>query len=197
MSNTVFPTFTGLKWGVVKVPMHKTGIKETPSGREFRTRYMTYPRYLYKLSYEVLRETVGFTELQQLIGLFNTHGGSFESFLFPDPDDNAVTAQVVGTGTGSATQFQLVRTLGGFVEPVYAVNGSPSIYLDAVLQSSGYTISSSGLITFTSAPGNGVVVTWTGSYYWRVRFVQDRTEFVQFLKQLWEARSVELITTKP
>ena len=40
----------------------------------------------------------------------------------------------------------------------------------------------------------GLPVTWTGHFYWRVRFKQDETEVSQFLQQLWEARSVELIT---
>jgi hypothetical protein len=60
-----------------------------------------------------------------------------------------------------------------------------------------YTISASGVITFTAAPAAAAVLTWTGSYYWRVRFKQDATEFSQFMQKLWEARTVELITVKP
>jgi hypothetical protein len=124
MSNTVYPDFPGVTWPVVKRPMHKTGIKETPSGREFRTRYMTYPRYSIRLSYEWLTET----EMKQLVGLFNTHGGAFESFLFDDRDDRAVSNQVFAVGDGVTTSAQLVRTLGGFVEPVYDFNGTPQVY---------------------------------------------------------------------
>lgn len=124
MSNTVYPDFPGVTWPVVKRPMHKTGIKETPSGREFRTRYMTYPRYAIRLNYEWLSEA----EMRQLIGMFNTHGGAFESFLFDDRDDRAVSNQVFGVGDDSTTSFQLVRTLGGFVEPVYEFNGAPQVY---------------------------------------------------------------------
>lgn len=39
-------------------------------------------------------------------------------FQFVDPNDNAVVAQPVATGDGGTTVFQLVRTFGGFTEPV-------------------------------------------------------------------------------
>jgi hypothetical protein len=35
-----------------------------------------------------------------------------------------------------------------------------------------YSISATGLVTFTSRPG-AAALTWTGTYYWRVRFDQD------------------------
>lgn len=197
MSNAVFPSFTGLKWGSIKAPIWRNAARETPSMREYRTRFALYPRYLYKLSYEVLREKDGFTELQQLIGFFNLRNASFDTFLFTDPDDNAVVLQGFGVGNASTVAFQLAKAYGGFTEPVYDVNGTPSIYLNGVLQSSGYSISASGLVTFTTAPGAGVIVAWTGSYYFRVRFKEDSTEFAQFLYKLWEARRVDLITCKP
>ncbi|WP_428421972.1 DUF2460 domain-containing protein [Methylibium sp.] len=197
MSQAVFPTFIGLKWGGVRAPLWRTTLRSTPSGREFSTRNMVTPRYLYKLSYEVLREKDGFNELLSLESFFNLRNGAFDSFLYPDPDDNAVTAHSFGTGTGSATAFQLVRSRGGFVQPVYDLVAAPQIYVNGTLQVSGYTVSASGLVTFSSAPANGAALTWTGSYYWRVRFKQDSTEFSQFLFNLWEAKTVELITRKP
>jgi hypothetical protein len=54
--------------------------------------------------------------------------GGFDTFLFTDPDDNAVAAQTFGVGDGDQDAFQLVRTLGSFTEPVYDLNGAPSIY---------------------------------------------------------------------
>lgn len=199
MSSAVFPTFVGLKWGTSRTPMWKTAVRETVSGREYRTRFQATPRYLYKLSYEVLRETTGYAELKSLIGFFNNRAGAFDTFLYTDADDSAVTAQVFGAGDGASTQYQLVRTFGGFVEPVYDTNGAPAIYINGTLRTVGthYTINGSGGVTFTTPPASGAVLTWTGSYYWRVRFRQDQTEFSQFLQKLWEAKTVELITCKP
>jgi uncharacterized protein (TIGR02217 family) len=199
MSNAVFPTFAGLKWGVSRTPMHKTAVRETVSGREFTTSFMISPRYLYKLSYEVLRETVGFTELQQLLGFFNARQGSADSFLFTDPNDNAVVDQVFGVGDGASKDFQLARTLGGNVEPVYDTNGAPVIKIGVTTKTPGtdYTINATGGVTFAVAPANGFSIKWTGSFYWRVRFTKDLLELSEFMQDLWEAKSVEFITRKP
>ena len=199
MSSYVYPTLPGLGWSFIKTPLWKTGKSETASGREFRTRYQTYPRYTYKLTYEVLRERDGLTELQTLMGFFNKVNGSFDTFLFADPDDNAVTAQLFGTGDGVTTQFQLVRSRGGFAEPVFDLLGAPSVYINSTLRTPGtdYSLSATGMVTFTLAPPASTSLTWTGSFYWRCAFTLDSTEFDQFMAKLWSARTVEFRTVKP
>jgi uncharacterized protein (TIGR02217 family) len=184
-------------WPVKRTPLWKTTVKATPSGREWRTTAMAYPRYRYALQYEFLRSNAAWLEFQTLLGFFNARNGGYDTFLFTDQDDSSVTAQVFGTGDGVTTQFQLVRTLGGVVVPVYDLNGAASIYKAAVLQGSGYSISATGLVTFTVAPANGLALTWTGSYYWRVRFDGDELELSQFLRTFWSTGQVKLITVKP
>ena len=197
MSNSVYPTLPGLAWGLTRTPIWKTGRSETASGREFAVSYMTYPRYVYRLQYEFLRETGSFTELQTLVGFFNLMRGSFDSFLFLDPDDTAVTAQQFGVGDGVTTKFQLTRTRGGFAEPVFdLIAGTYAIYANDAIQNSGVSITN-GLVTFTTAPASNVVLTWTGTYYWRCAFINDTTEFSQFYQRLWEAKAVEFKTRKP
>lgn len=121
MSNDVFPTLPGLTFDFHRLPTHKTQIEESVSGAEYRGLQMLTPRYTYKATYEFLRDQrQGQDELRTLLGFFNSHHGSFDSWLFVDPDDFAVTNQLFGTGDASTLAFQLVRTLGGFAEPVYA-----------------------------------------------------------------------------
>jgi hypothetical protein len=120
VGNLVFPTLPGLMWGVSKTPQWTTKIQKAVSGKEFRSAWMSAPLYTFRLSYEVLREGSAFQELQQLAAFFNNVRGSFDSFLYSDPADNAVTAQQFGTGNGVATQFQLVRSYGGNTEAVGA-----------------------------------------------------------------------------
>jgi len=160
---------------------------------------MVFPRYRYKLSFTVLRQTTGFTEFSTLVGFFNARNGSFDSFLYTDPDDNTVTAQVLGIGDGSNKLFQLVRTFGGFVEPVYDANSAPLIYWDGVLKTLGthYTLGATGQVTFVAAPGAGVVVTWSGTYYRRMCFAQDTADFSKFLANLWELKTLEMVTVLP
>ena len=200
MSNAVFPTLPGLKWGVVRHPSFTTTKKRAVNGREYRASNMLYPDYLYKLSYEFLRDLrSGVDELRTLEGFFLQRYGSYDSFLWTDPDANSVTAQQIGTGTGSLTTFQLTTSWGGFALPVYDVNGSPQIYKAGVLQTltTHYNLGATGLVTFVSAPTAGQAITWTGSFYKRVRFDLDYLEFEKFMQQLWSAKSVDLRSVKP
>ena len=52
------------------------------------------------------------------MGFFLQLQGQFGTFLYTDPDDNAVTGQAFATGDGATTSFTMMRSLGGFLEPV-------------------------------------------------------------------------------
>lgn len=200
MSNAIYPTLAGLKFGVVRTPIFSTSIKTASSGREFRAANQLYPSWRYRLQYEFLRDLrSGVDELRTLAGFFLARQGRFDTFLFSDPDDNSVTGQQFGTGDGSTTAFQLLRSFGGFLEPVYDLNGSVQVYKAGVLQtlSTHYSVSSSGVVTFVAAPTAGQALTWSGSYYWRCRFEKDSSDFEKFLHQLWQTRSVEFRTVLP
>lgn len=196
MSNSVFPTLAGLGWSVFKSPASHTSIKEAVSGKESRGSYMLYPRWKWKLTYDILRQAVAYAELQSLMGFFLSRRGAFDDFLYTDPTDYTVTAQAFGTGDGVTTQFQLLRTVGGYSEPMQSINGTPTIYV-AGTPTSAFTIDvNTGIVTFTAAPTLGQALTWTGSYYFRVRFVEDMMEFEEFMYQLWQAKTVNLISVK-
>lgn len=196
MGNAVFPTLAGLTMEVTRTPTWNTTIKQAVAGNEFRYANQLYPIYEYRLEFEFLRDLrAGVDELRSIEGFFNARNGRFDSFLWTDPDDNAVTAQSFGTGNGSTTSFQLVRSFGAYSAPVWAPNGTPSIYRAGSLVTSGVTVSSTGLVTFSSAPSNGQALTWTGSYYKRVRFTRDSLELEKFMRDLWEAKKVEFRET--
>jgi uncharacterized protein (TIGR02217 family) len=198
MSNSVFPVLAGLEWSVTKTPMWRTKIQTSTSGKELRAAYMSYPVWKFAMSYAVLRADAANAELQNLMGFFNQRNGSFDSFLYTDPTDNSVTAQQFGLGSGAQTAFQITRTYGSFVEPVQNLNGSPAIYVGGVLKTltTDYTINSTGLVTFGTPPGNGVALTWTGSFYFRVRFLKDMADFDNFMYQLWQLKKCELQSIK-
>jgi uncharacterized protein (TIGR02217 family) len=198
MSNEVYPALPGLGIKVGKAPIWKTEVQQSVSGKELRGSFMAYPNYRLSLEYEVLRETGSFTELQTLMGFFNKRRGAFDDFLFTDPDDNAATDYQFGTGDGSTVAFQLMKSYGGFVEPVQNVNVLTNIKKAGVTQTSptNYSISSAGLVTFTTAPALGAALTWTGTYYWRVRFADDENDFEQFMRKLWLLKKVELRSVK-
>lgn len=200
MSNAVYPTLPGLAVGVQRsVLAPPVTVKTTPSRREYRARDATLPLYQYTLQYEFLRSRAALAELQTLVGFYNLRGGAFDSFLFTDPDDASAVAALFGTGNGSATAFQLLRSFGGYTEPVWDLNGAAQIYVAGVLKTSGtdYTISSTGVVTFSVAPAAAAALTWSGTFYRRVRFLRDQLDTTKFMQNLWEAKRVELLSVKP
>jgi uncharacterized protein (TIGR02217 family) len=196
MGNAVFPVLPGLSWSVGKAPSWSTRIQKAVSGRELRAAYYSLPIWTFTLAYEVLRANA-LQELQQLVGFFNARQGSFDSFLYSDPSDNVASQAAFGVGDGVRTKFQLTRPYGGFVEPVAALQAAPAIFINGAQQQAGFTADmNSGTVTFTAAPAGGAALSWSGSFYYRCRFVRDSIEFDNFMKDLWQAKKVELITVK-
>jgi uncharacterized protein (TIGR02217 family) len=197
MSNAIFPTLPGLGWSVKRTPSFKTLVNEAVSGKETRAALWSYPRYRWELTYDVLRDGA-LAELRTLEGFFLQRQGSFDAFLFSDPDDNAASGQPIGIGDGSTAAFQLVRPFGGFVDPVLAPNSVSAVYLGGVVQSGGaYSVdTATGLVTFTTAPAAGVAVTADFTFYWRVRFLEDVAEFEKFALALWQLKKLAFISVK-
>jgi uncharacterized protein (TIGR02217 family) len=199
MSDAVFPALPGLALSQVKVPAFSTKIQRAVSGRELRASFQQYPLTTFRLTHNLLRDGAAGTELATLFGFFLARQGSFDSFLFTDSSDNAVTDMAFGSGNGVATQFQLSRAYGAggftFAEPVHNVNVLSAVKLNGVVKSSpsDYSINGTGLVTFVVAPGAGVLLTWSGSLYYRCRFSSDTAEFDEFLKDFWENKKIEFI----
>lgn len=192
MSNAIYPSLPGLAWPVMKQPEFSTSIKKSVSGKEFRAAFMQFPLWTFELTYEYLRNGVAGNDLNTLTGFFLARQGSFDSFLFTEPSDHAVADQLLGVGDGVTTSFQLIRALGTFVEPVQNVNALANIKVNGVVVSN-YTLGSTGIVTFTTPPAVNAQLTWSGSYFFRVRFLQDTSQFSQFMQDLWELKKVQFI----
>ena len=172
MSNAVFPSLPGLGWSVKRTEIWKTRIQEAISGKEVRIADWSFPRHKWELTFDFLRSAPSYSEWQSLLSFFDLRQGLFDSWLYTDADDNAVTDQSLGFGDGATTVFQLVRTLGAYVEPIIAPNTVTNVKIAGVVQGGGaYSVNAiTGQITFTTAPGSGASVTATYSYYFRCRF---------------------------
>ena len=194
MSLSVFPTLPGLGYPKQRNPEWKSQVEESVSGLKTGYQYWTYPRRHYVLTVNLLRSASTYTEWQSLVGFFNNVGGQAGQFLFDDPLDDSVTSQANGAGDGTTKTFQLVRTLGGFTEPVFALNGSPTVKVNGATTS--VTVGNNGQITFASAPANGAAITWSGSYYWVCRFEADVIEFDEFMSGLHAVKEIKFATEK-
>jgi uncharacterized protein (TIGR02217 family) len=213
MTTPVFPALPGQGWSVHKKPTFLTVVASHVSGREVRFANYANPVWNFELTFEGLDGTastypgLGASSLQSLMGLYLQSQGQFGSFVFYDPTDYSVTGQAFGTGDGTTTTFQLCRTLGGFTEPVIvpAAAGTlnfpggqsasvpnPTIYNNGTLVSSGYAISTpGGVVTFSTAPAAGHVLTWTGAFGFLCRFDGDDLDFEQFMANLWKVESLK------
>lgn len=200
MSSSQFPVLTGLKWDVVKAPSFKTLIQSAVSGKECRVGLRAYPLYQFDMSYEFLGDghTKLGNELRKLMGLFLSMRGALDNFLYTDPTDYQVTDQNFGTGDGATTQFQMSRTYGDtftFQEPIYNINAISNLKVNGVAQTNptNYSVSATGLVTFVTPPANGHAITWSGTYFFRCRFMQDMSEFSRFMDDLWELKKLQLL----
>ena len=118
MTVPVFPNLSVRGWPIKRTPIWKNLPFESIGGQRTSVQLWSYPRWRYELTYDVLRSISGAQEWQAIVGLFNQVGGDAVPFSFTDPSDNTTPLQSFGVGDGATTVFQLVRTLGGFVEPV-------------------------------------------------------------------------------
>lgn len=193
MSNAVYPAFSGQAWPVSRELQFKTLRYESASGRRVTLAKMFYPLRRITLKYAYLSPD----DYETMRAFYMARLGAADDFLFDDIDDNTVTSpQVVGLGNGTNKQFQCVRNLGGFVEPVYAVKPGAVVRVNGVTVS-GWAINDTGLLTLATAPANGHSVDWTGGFYYRVRFDRDLMEFEEFMQDFFEAKKVELVSFKP
>jgi hypothetical protein len=129
-----------------------------------------------------------------LLTVFQTCYGSYSPFLFDDVYDNSVTDQEIGIGDGMTRDFFLLRSLGGFAQRVAALNGTPTIKLNGVIQTATFSVSPVGIISLGSPPAPGQLITWSGFYRWICRFDEDQIDLAQFMPNFWEAKSVKFST---
>ena len=195
LSNVIFPELRGLSWSVTKTPEFYTLTKTSPTGLDVSAVLSAYPRWQFSLRYEFLRDDgTARGELQKLLGLFLACNGNVEDFLYLDPNDHKAQNERIGVGDGVTTDFQLCRTYAGFTEPVYGVKDTPVVAVNNV--PAPFSVSAAGIVKFKKAPPERAVISWSGEFYYRVKFKESSMEFANFTYRLWEAKKVEFVSVK-
>lgn len=109
---------------------------------------------------------------------FRARYGKAYGFRFKDWSDYQAVGQTLGTGNGVQTAFQLAKN---YASGAYSysreigkpVSGTVKIYLNSVLQSSGFAVDyTTGMVTFSAAPG-AVMVSADFDFDVPVRFDTD------------------------
>ena len=123
-----------------------------------------------------------YAETVEILAHFNAVGkGRRNSFRVKDHVDYIGTDELIGSGDGSTTVFQIVKhyTIGGedFERIITKiVSGTLSISFDAINQPSGWTVDNeTGLVTFSSAPADTVdEITATYQFDFPAAYTTDR-----------------------
>ncbi|GHH09387.1 hypothetical protein GCM10008023_06010 [Sphingomonas glacialis] len=196
----MFPLLIGQSFLVSKRQIWSTAITTASNGRERRRSLWSYPKWSFKVSYEVLRDRPTQRDVDRLVTFFNIQAGRRLNFTFYDPGDNTVEAQQFGTGDGVTTQFQLIRskTFAGepFDEPVRAVVGEPMILLNGAVVALSSTSINTGLVTFATPPATGATLTWSGQFLFLCRFDQDDLDLTQMMEGLWSQSGLSFMTDR-
>jgi len=206
-SYNLFPSLPGLSWSVKRTPQWRTIVQENASGMEVAAGLMAYPLWTWELTYDLLKSNIPrsgqtYPDLQILVSFFNSQYGRIIPFHYEDPLDKSAFNQVFGIGDGATTTFQLMRQFGGFYEPVFAPHGTVFVYYKSGGEwveyegTTEFTVDIHGLVTFATAPADELQLAWSGSYYWLVRFLDDASDFENFMNNLWQNKQISFRSVK-
>jgi uncharacterized protein (TIGR02217 family) len=169
--------------GVVGGPERRVNIAPLASGYEERNARWSASRRSYQAGLGIRTAD----DLAEVLALFEEMRGPLHSFRFRDWSDFKSCApsatpgasnQLLGTGDGAATVFQL-RKKYGTLSPYWRqitkpVAGTVLISLGGTATGSGWTVNNlTGAVTFTTPPGDGVAVRAGFEFDVPVRFNAD------------------------
>ncbi|MHA1545995.1 MAG: phage distal tail protein, Rcc01695 family [Alphaproteobacteria bacterium] len=182
-----FPTDLAL--GATGGPERRTNIVTLASGFEERNAVWADSRRRYDAGYGIK----SLDNLHAIIAFFEARLGRLHGFRWKDRADFKSLAPqgpvgdqdgALGTGDGSTTAFQLVKTYSSGAQS-YArtikkpVAGTVKVALDGAGQTetTDFTVdSTTGIVTFVAAPGAGVAVTAGFEFDVPVRFDSDQLD---------------------
>ena len=189
---TEFPTT--ISYRALGGPRFSTTINEGFSGYEQRNRNWAYSRGKWTVSLTTPASFRGDRQafIDALQSFFLNVGGRADGFRLKDHQDFEANGQTLGTGDGHTIIFQLAKTYvtgsrsyvrtikKPIASPAITYQGAPlpntvKIYLNGVLQAgSAWSLdATTGLVTLTSAPGSGVVVSADFQFHYPARFDTD------------------------
>jgi uncharacterized protein (TIGR02217 family) len=185
-------------------PERRTQIVELASGDEERNASWANSRRRYDVAYGIRRAD----DLAAVVAFFEARNGRLHGFRYKDWADyksglpsqaTTSTDQQIGTGTGSLKTFQLTkRYISGaqswtrtIAKPVA---GTVRVALGMVEQMSGWTVdTTTGVVTFTTAPANGVIIRAGFEFDVPVRFDTDVLDVTLDIERLGSITSIPLL----
>ena len=185
-------------------PERRTQVVELASGAEERNASWANSRRRYDIAYGIRRAD----DLAAVVAFFEARNGRLYGFRFKDWADHrsclpsqmsSPMDQPIGTGDGVTTGFQLVKRYasGGqswaraITKPVA---GTVQIALNGVAQPSGCTVDhQTGLVSFETAPSNGITIAAGFEFDVPVRFDSDALDVTLDIERLGFITSIPLL----
>lgn len=177
--------------GVRGGPQFSTVVNRTDGGSLVTNQNWTYPLYRGQVGYGIQSKA----NLFDVVSFFYARRGRLRGFLFRDWSDYEFSNDLIGTGNGVVSTFQAVRIYADDILPftrkitrpvddaemTVSVNGS-------VVSSATWSVTSGGIISFTSPPANGHAVRIvTGTFDVPCHFASDALEVEM---EIWNAGSI-------
>jgi len=156
-------------------PEFRTDMVLLSSGAEKRNIAWENARAIYELNYEDINKA----QSSELLAFFRARRGKGYGFRFKDWNDFEAKQQIIGTGDGTTTQFQLVKDYGEndfkyqrkICKPV---GSSVLLFVDSTQQSGNFSIDdNNGIITFSVPPESDTVISANFQFDVPVRFDTD------------------------
>lgn len=185
-------------------PERRTQIVELASGDEERNASWANSRRRYDVAYGIRRAD----DLAAVVAFFEARNGRLYGFRFKDWADYksclpsgtlSPSDQAIGTGDGTTTAFQLVKHYTSVAQSwmrtiTKPVAGSVIIALDGAEQASGWTVdTTTGRITFDTAPTKGVIITAGFTFDVPVRFDSDMLDVTLDVERLGSITSIPML----
>jgi len=190
----------------------------TATGADIDLGLAQYPLHAFELTYEMLRDGLGWgagrvlptLEFRTMMGFHLQAAGALGRFLFRNVDDHRVFQNQIGVGDGAATTFTLTRTFGanGYfgTEPVGQVDTAEpfNVYLAGSatpLPATAYTLSTAApvanTVTFASPPPSGAAIAVDMSYFYYCKLADNSNTFEKFMERLWMLNKITLHSCRP
>ena len=156
-------------------PGFKTTIFAADSGHERRNVDWERSRGRWDISYGITDKTT----LDVVRDFFMAQRGRAYGFRFRDWNDYTFD-QVIGTGDGTETAFQVFKRYGSGARNfdrvlTTLVAGTLTVHLDDVAQESGVTVDvATAIVTFDAAPAEDAEIHFAGQFDVPARFDVDR-----------------------
>ena len=174
-----------ISYGSTGGPRRKTEVVELASGHEERNSPWSQSRRTYNVAYGIK----SVDDLHDVMGFFEAREAALYGFRYKDWSDYksvrpletvTPTDQVLGTGTGALTTFQLVKVYSDVANTqtriiTKPVSGTVRVSLNGVEQLAGWLVdTTTGVVVFSVAPALGVIVRAGFEFDVPVRFGNDQ-----------------------